>query len=90
MKLDKEINIMKLAFGTTVSYMNDLGDKYTGEISEVYSDSYDDVILTDGLVKYWSKKTKKYVPVRDKHKDSIFFEIKTPLGYEYAYENELS
>ena len=82
MKLDKEINIMKLAFGTTVSYMNDLGDKYTGEISEVYSDSYDDVILTDGLVKYWSKKTKKYVPVRDKHKDSIFFEIKTPLGQQ--------
>ena len=89
MKLDKEINIMKLAFGTTVSYMNDLGDKYTGEISEVYSDSYDDVILTDGLVKYWSKKTKKYVPVRDKHKDSIFFEIKTASGLEYVFEKEL-
>jgi len=89
MKLDKEINIMKLEIGTTVSYMNDLGDKYTGEITEVISDSYDDVILTDGLVKYWSKKTKKYVPVRDKHKDSIFFEIKTPLGAEYVLENEL-
>jgi|TARA_R110000772_G_scaffold25187_1_gene65810 hypothetical protein len=89
MKLDKEINIMKLAIGTTVSYMNDLGDKYTGEISEVISDSYDDVKLEDGSVIYWSKKTKKYVPVRDKHKDSIFFEIKTPLGLEYASEKEL-
>jgi hypothetical protein len=70
--------------------MNDIGDTFTGEISAVDSDSYDDVKLDDGLVTYWSKKKKMYVPVRDKHKDSIFFEIKTPLGYEYAYENELS
>ena len=89
MKLDKEINIMKLAIGTTVSYMNDLDDKYTGEITEVISDSYDDVKLEDGSVIYWSKKIKKYIPVRDKHKDSIFFEIKTPLGVEYVTENEL-
>ena len=89
MKLDKEIYIMKLAIGTTVSYMNDLDDKYTGEITEVISDSYDDVKLEDGSVIYWSKKIKKYVPVRDKHKDSIFFEIKTPLGVEYVTENEL-
>ena len=80
---------MKLAIGTTVSYMNDLDDKYTGEITEVISDSYDDVKLEDGSVIYWSKKIKKYVPVRDKHKDSIFFEIKTPLGVEYVTENEL-
>jgi|TARA_R110000803_G_scaffold30491_1_gene68704 hypothetical protein len=81
---------MKLEIGKTVSFMNDIGDTFTGEISAVDSDSYDDVKLDDGLVTYWSKKKKMYVPVRDKHKDSIFFEIKTPLGYEYAYENELS
>ena len=81
---------MKLEIGKTVSFMNDIGDTFTGEISAVDSDSYDDVKLDDGLVTYWSKKKKMYVPVREKHKDSIFFEIKTPLGYEYAYENELS
>jgi hypothetical protein len=81
---------MKLEIGKIVSFMNDIGDTFTGEISAVDSDSYDDVKLDDGLVTYWSKKKKMYVPVRDKHKDSIFFEIKTPLGYEYAYENELS
>jgi hypothetical protein len=81
---------MKLEIGKIVSFMNDIGDTFTGEISAVDSDSYDDVKLEDGSVTYWSKKKKMYVPVRDKHKDSIFFEIKTPLGYEYAYENELS
>lgn len=81
---------MKLEIGKTVSFVNDIGDTFKGELSAVDSDSYDDVKLDDGLVTYWSKKKKMYVPVRDKHKDSIFFEIKTPLGYEYAYENELS
>ena len=57
---------MKLEIGTTVSYVNDLGDKHTGEIIEVISDSYDDVILTDGLVKYWSKKTIK-TPLGDEY-----------------------
>jgi hypothetical protein len=80
---------MKLEIGKTVSFMNDIGDTFTGEISAVDSDSYDDVKLDDGLVTYWSKKKKMYVPVRDKHKDSIFFEIKTPLGLEYASESEL-
>ena len=80
---------MKLELGCIVSFVDDIGDKYTGVLSSVESDSYDDVKLENGLVTYWSKKTKKYVPVRDKHKDSIFFEIKTTLGYEYASESEL-
>jgi hypothetical protein len=80
---------MKLEIGKTVSFVNDIGDTFKGELSAVDSDSYDDVKLEDGSVTYWSKKTKMYVPVRDKHKDSIFFEIKTPLGLEYASESEL-
>ena len=80
---------MKLEIGNMVSFVNDIGDKFTGELTSVESDSYDDVKLENGLVTYWSKKTKKYVPVRDKHKDSIFFEIKTTLGNEYACESEL-
>jgi hypothetical protein len=80
---------MKLEIGKTVSFVNDIGDTFKGELSAVDSDSYDDVKLDDGLVTYWSKKKKMYVPVREKHKDSIFFEIKTPLGLEYASESEL-
>tara|TARA_B100000780_G_scaffold272604_1_gene235046 strand:- start:906 stop:1151 length:246 start_codon:yes stop_codon:yes gene_type:complete len=80
---------MKLEIGNIVSFLNDLGDKFTGELSAVESDSYDDVKLEGGEVTYWSKKKSMYVPVREKHKDSIFFEIKTPLGLEYATEKEL-
>ena len=80
---------MKLEIGTTVSIMNDYMEVVTGKLSAVESDSYDDVKLDNGEVTYWSKKKKMYVPVRDKHKNSIFFEIKTPLGLEYASEKEL-
>jgi hypothetical protein len=48
------------------------------------------VILKNGEVKYWSKKTKKYVPVREKHEDSVFFEIKTFTGLEYISSKEFS
>jgi len=79
----------KLEIGAIVSLKNDVGDKFTGELSEVFSDFYDDVKLEDGVVTYWSKKTKKYVPVKEKNKESIFFEIKTALGVEFATESEL-
>ena len=78
-----------LSIGNEVNFVNNFGDVNNGVLTEVLSDAYDDVILKNGEVEYWSKKTKKYVPVRDKHKDSIFFEIKTPLGLEYASEKEL-
>jgi hypothetical protein len=73
-----------LKIGNEVSFENDIGDIFSGVITEVLSDSYDDVRLKNGEVEYWSKKTKKYVPVREKHEDSVFFEIKTSTGLEYA------
>ena len=79
----------KLEIGAIVSVIDEVGDKFTGELSEVFSDFYDDVKLEDGVVTYWSKKTKKYVPVKEKNKESIFFEIKTALGVEFATESEL-
>ena len=79
----------KLEIGAIVSVINEVGDKFTGELSEVFSDFYDDVKLENGVVTYWSKKTKKYVPVKEKNKESIFFEIKTSLGVEFATESEL-
>ena len=78
-----------MSIGDNVKFVNELGDSYVGVVSDVLSDSYDDVRLTNSGVEYWSKKTKKYVPVREKHKNSIFFEIKTSKGVHYAYRNEI-
>ena len=77
-----------LKIGNEVSFENEVGDIYSGVITEVLSDSYDDVILKNGEVKYWSKKTKKYVPVKEKHEDSVFFKIKTFTGVEYVSVKE--
>ena len=76
--------------GDKVKFHNDIGEVMKGEIMEVLSDSYDDVkVNTAGEVEYYSKKTGKYVPVRAKHEDSIFWEVKTDVGVEYVLENEL-
>jgi hypothetical protein len=76
--------------GDKVKFNNELGEMMKGEVTEVLSDSYDDVIVnTSGGVEYYSKKTGKYVPVRAKHEASIFWEVKTDTGLEYVLENEL-
>ena len=77
-----------LKIGNEVKFVNEVGDIFSGELTEVLSDAYDDVRLRNGEVEYWSKKTKKYVPVREKHEDSVFFEIKTSTGVEYASVKE--
>ena len=77
-----------LKIGNEVKFENEVGDIFSGELTEVLSDSYDDVRLSNGEVEYWSKKTKKYVPVKEKHADSVFFEIKTSTGVEYAAAKE--
>ena len=53
-----------LKIGNEVKFENEVGDIFSGELTEVLSDSYDDVRLRNGEVEYWSKKTKKYVPVK--------------------------
>ena len=75
--------------GENVKLINTYGDVLAGVLTEVISDSYDDVRLKKGEVEYWSKKLKKYVPVRAKHEDSIFFEVKTKLGLEYITREEI-
>jgi len=72
-----------------VKLINTYGEVTSGVLTEVLSDSYDDVRLKNGKVEYWSKKIKRHVPVRAKHEDSIFFEIKTKLGFEYVTEKEI-
>ena len=75
--------------GENVKLINIYGEASAGVLKEVISDSYDDVRLKNGKVEYWSKKLKKYVPVRAKHEDSIFFEVKTKLGLEYVTKEEI-
>ena len=79
-----------MIIGDKVKFNNELGETMKGEVTEVLSDSYDDVQVNgNGEVEYYSKKTGKYVPVRAKHEDSIFWEVKTDTGLEYVMENEL-
>ena len=75
--------------GENVKLINTYGEVLAGVLTEVISDSYDDVRLKNGEVEYWSKKLNKYVPVRAKHEDSIFFEVKTKLGLEYITKTEI-
>ena len=79
-----------MIIGDKVKFHNEHGEMRKGEVTEVLSDSYDDVQVNgNGEVEYYSKKTGKYVPVRAKHENSIFWEVKTDLGVEYVMENEL-
>ena len=79
-----------MIIGDKVKFHNEHGETMKGEVTEVLSDSYDDVKVNgNGEVEYYSKKTGKYVPVRAKHEDSIFWEVKTDTGVEYVMENEL-
>ena len=76
--------------GDKVKFHNDLGEVTKGEITEVISEAYENVrVNTAGEVEYWSKKTSKYVPVRAKHEDSIFWEVKTDVGVEFVLEKEV-
>ena len=49
----------------------------TGTITEVNSDmdSYVNLIVENNISQYWSKKLKKYVPVKPKNMNSIYFTI---------------
>ena len=79
-----------MIIGDKVKFINELGETKKGEVMLVLSDSYDDVkVNAAGEVEYFSKKTGKYVPVREKHEGSIFWEVKTNLGVEYVLENEV-
>ena len=53
----------------------------TGTIKEVSSDldSYVNLQVKNDVVQYWSKKLKKYVPVKPKNIDTIYFTIPTRL-----------
>ena len=73
--------------GDTVNYS--FGDSIRqGVIEEVSSDmdSYEDMRLKDGTPMYWSKKMKKFTPVKDKNLDTVFLTIKYGKGLNEKYE----
>jgi hypothetical protein len=63
--------------GDNVEYENEYGEKCKGTIINVQSDmdSYDEMRLNNGIPLYYSKKLKKFVPVKPKNMDSVFLEV---------------
>ena len=78
-----------LTIGDDVKFVDEFDVKHKGKLTEGLSDTHDDVRLEKGIVEYWSKKTKKYVPVKAKNEDSVFFEVKTNKGFYYVSKDEL-
>ena len=68
--------------GDKVEYYNEYKDKLVGIIEKIDSDkdSYEDMKLKNGVPLYYSKKTNKYVPVKEKNIDSVFLTVKNTLG----------
>jgi hypothetical protein len=63
--------------GDVVKYEGDFGATKVGKIGAIGSDkdSYNDVTLKDGVFLTYSKKLKKYVPIKGKSLDSVYIEI---------------
>ena len=68
--------------GDVVSYTGDFGESKIAKISAIGADkdSYEDVKLENGVFLTYSKKLKKYVPVKDKSLDSIYLEVEGKGG----------
>ena len=68
--------------GDVVSYVGEYGESKIAKISAIGSDkdSYEDVKLENGVFLTYSKKLKKYVPVKDKSLDSIYLEVEGKGG----------
>jgi len=63
--------------GDNIEYRNGYGESCSGSIVNVYSDmeSYDEIRLENGVPLYYSKKLKRFVPVKPKNMDSVFVEV---------------
>ena len=69
---------MMYNIGDTVVFEDYLGERKAGKICEVSSDmdSYENMKVENDIPMYWSKKLSKYVPVKEKNIDSVFFTVK--------------
>ncbi len=68
--------------GEVVTYVGEYGESKIAKICAIGSDkdSYDDVKLEDGLFMTYSKKLKKYVPIKGKSLDSVYIEVEGSGG----------
>ena len=63
--------------GDVVKYVGEFDVTKTGKIGAIGSDkdSYNDVTLKDGVFLTYSKKLKRYVPIKGKSLDSVYIEV---------------
>ena len=68
--------------GDVVKYVGEYGEAKIAKLPAIGSDkaSYTDVTLQDGVFLTYSKKLKKYVPVKEKSLDSIYLEVEGKGG----------
>ena len=68
---------MEYNIGDIVEYATEYGRPRKGTIVNVASemDSYDEMRLENGVPLYYSKKLKKFVPVKPKNMDTVFLEV---------------
>jgi len=78
--------------GDEVKFDDELGERKTGRISEVLSDmdSYEKMRVKNDVIQYWSKKLKKFVPVKPKNIDTVFFAVQTSESFiEFVTPKEI-
>ena len=78
--------------GDEVKFDNDFGERKSGRITEVLSDmdSYENMKVENDVVQYWSKKLKKFVPVKPKNIDTVFFAVETSESFtEFVTPKEI-
>ena len=68
--------------GDVVTYEGEYGESKIAKILAIGSDkdSYDDVKLENGVFLTYSKKLKKYVPIKGKSLDSVYIEVEGKSG----------
>ena len=78
---------MTFNINDTVNYS--LGNlNKTGKIVEISSDmdSYDDMRLENGVPLYWSKKMRKFTPVKEKNMDTVFLTVLSGKGLQEHFD----
>ena len=78
--------------GDVVKYVGEFGEAKIAKITAIGSDkdSYNDVTLKDGVFLTYSKKLRKYVPIKDKSLDSVYIEIVRDGGsFDFILPSEI-
>ena len=78
--------------GDEVKFDNEFGERKNGRITEVLSDmdSYENMRVENDVVQYWSKKLKKFVPVKPKNMATVFFAVQTSESFtEFVTPQEI-